>query len=131
MHANIKAVVCQLQADRSADAAGTVTEQLLDDDIQLDMNNLWANGFIEADNPGSAAAPSFYGLVGNTDNADTIKAREVMWAYTDRTGAVTSTAAPPEKIPAWNDRLSVSRCVAHPQPASGPASTSTRPAVGR
>ena len=72
----------------AADAAGTVTEQLLDDDIQLDMNNLWANGFIEAANPSSAVAPSFYGLVGSTDNTDTIKARQTMWAYTDRTGGV-------------------------------------------
>lgn len=72
----------------ATDAAGTVTEQLLNDDIQLDMNNLWANGFIEAVNPAAAVAPSFYGLVGNTDNTDTIKARQAMWAYTDRTGVV-------------------------------------------
>ena len=72
----------------ATDATGTVTEPLLDDDIQLDMNNLWANGFIEAANPAAAVAPSFYGLVGSTDNTDTIKARQTMWAYTDRTGVV-------------------------------------------
>lgn len=72
----------------ATDATGTVTEPLLNDDIQLDMNNLWANGFIEAANPAAAVAPSFYGLVGGTDNTDTIKARQTMWAYTDRTGVV-------------------------------------------
>lgn len=72
----------------ATDASGKVLEPLLNDDIQLDMNNLWANGFVEAANPAAAIAPSFYGMVGNTDNTDTIKAREVMWAYTDRTGVV-------------------------------------------
>ena len=46
----------------ATDAAGTVTEQLLNDDIQLDMNNLWVNGFVEAANPATAIAPSFYGM---------------------------------------------------------------------
>ena len=72
----------------ATDATGAVIEPLLDDNIQLDLNNLWANGFIEAANPAAAVAPSFYGLVGGTDNTDTIKARETMWAYTDRTGVV-------------------------------------------
>lgn len=72
----------------ATDATGKVIKPLLNDDIQLDMNNLWINGFIEATNPGSAPAPSFYGVVGNTDNTDTIKARQLMWAYTDRTGVV-------------------------------------------
>ncbi|MEA4929333.1 MAG: SH3 domain-containing protein [Candidatus Limiplasma sp.] len=72
----------------ATDAAGKVTEPLLKDDIQLDINNLWANGFIEAANPAAAIAPSFYGLVGGVDNTDTIKARKAMWAYTDRTGVV-------------------------------------------
>lgn len=72
----------------ATDDAGAVSEQLVDDDIQLDMNNLWANGFIEAENAAAADSPSFYGLVGGIDNTDTIKARETMWAYTDRTGVV-------------------------------------------
>ena len=72
----------------ATDDAGVVSEPLVDDNIQLDMNNLWLNGFIEAENAAAAAAPSFYGLVGGIDNTDTIKARETMWAYTDRTGVV-------------------------------------------
>ena len=72
----------------AADDAGVVSEPLVNDDIQLDMNNLWLNGFIEAENAAAADSPSFYGLIGGTDNTDTIKARETMWAYTDRTGTV-------------------------------------------
>ena len=72
----------------AADATGKVIEPLLDDNIQLDINNLWVNGFTEADNPAAAITPGFYGMVGGVDNTDTIKARKAMWAYTDRTGVV-------------------------------------------